>query len=142
MAKRLLHSTALAVSGLTATGIGGFILLAPQAFYAGYGIDLGTSIDLLSELRAPGANLGALGVLMLAGLFRPAIARFSLTVSVVVFLAFATGRTVGLLVDGVPSNGIVIALVIELAIGCLCLAMLVAGRNDLPRAEPASSLSG
>ena len=63
----------LFVAGLTACAIGTFIAVSPQALYLSYGIDLRGNFDLLSELRAPGTNLAALGGLMLAGLFKPAL---------------------------------------------------------------------
>ncbi len=53
----------LGISGVTALGIGAFILAGPHAFYAGYGITLGGDASLLSESRAPaGSVIGALAV--------------------------------------------------------------------------------
>ena len=46
---------------IVALAIGGFILTAPMAFYASYGITLAPDASLLSELRAPGAGLAVLG---------------------------------------------------------------------------------
>ena len=57
---------ALSIAGFTSLGIGAFILAAPHAFYASYGIALGQDPSLLSELRAPGAGLAAFGAVMLA----------------------------------------------------------------------------
>jgi hypothetical protein len=113
---------ALGLSGVTALGIGTFILLAPHAFYSSYGITLGNDASLLSELRAPAASLVALGVLMLAGLLRHAWAQLSIAAALIVFLAFPTGRLVGIVADGMPSSGILGALILELLIAVLCLA--------------------
>lgn len=112
----------LGISGITALGIGGFILVAPHAFYASYGIALGTDPSLLSEVRAPATNLAVLGVLILAGIVRPAWAQVSTVIALTVFLAFPAGRFVSLILDGVPSGSILGALIIEVAIGALCLA--------------------
>ena len=112
---------ALGVSGVTAVGIGGFILAAPHTFYASYGIWLGTDVNLLSELRAPAAGLAVLGALMLAGIARHAWSRVAIVAALTVFLAFPAGRLVGLAVDGMPSGSILSALAIELAIAFLCL---------------------
>ncbi|NKX44460.1 DUF4345 domain-containing protein [Roseicyclus persicicus] len=117
-----LEQVALGIAGATALGIGGFILAAPHAFYASYGISLGTDASVLSEVRAPAACLAALGVIMLAGILRRAWAPVSITAASTVFLAFPAGRLVGLVVDGMPSGGILGALVLELAIAALCLA--------------------
>ncbi|MDU8913481.1 DUF4345 domain-containing protein [Aestuariicoccus sp. MJ-SS9] len=126
---------ALGLSGVTALGIGGFILTAPLAFYASYGIALGPDPDLLSELRAPGAGLAAFGLIMLAGIVNGALRPASIVAALTVFLAFPAGRLVGLVADGVPSGGILGALGIELAIAALCI---VAFRRRLRPAAPAT----
>lgn len=117
-----LQRIALGVSGVTALGIGGAILAVPHGFYASYGIALGSDPTLLSELRAPGAGLAGFGLVMLAGLVRPAIAPAAMVAALTVFLAFPAGRLVGIAVDGLPSPGILAALVLELAIAALCIA--------------------
>lgn len=116
------QKTTLAIAGLTATGIGLGILAAPHAFYASYGIDLGRDPGLLSELRAPAAGLTATGALILAGIWRNALSHMSAVLALMVFLAFPAGRILGLIVDGMPSGGILAALGIELVIAALCLA--------------------
>ncbi|WP_272003178.1 DUF4345 domain-containing protein [Roseovarius sp. ZX-A-9] len=116
-----LEKIALGISGVTAVGIGGFILAAPQTFYASYGITLGNDASLLSELRAPAAGLAALGLLMLAGILRQAWAGTSFVAALIVFLAFPAGRLVGIVADGIPSSGILGALILELMIAALCL---------------------
>jgi len=121
MSLTTLQKIALGVSGLTALSIGTFILTAPHAFYASYGITLGDNASLLSELRAPGAGLAAFGVLMLAGIWRAAMAPVSKAIALTVFLAFPAGRLVGLVVDGLPSSGIIGALAFELAVALLCV---------------------
>ena len=112
----------LGIAGVTAFGIGGFILASPHAFYASYGIALGTDPSMLSELRAPAANLAALGAVILAGVVRPAWARVSTAIAVTVFLAFPAGRLLSLIVDGMPSGSVLGALAIEVVIGILCVA--------------------
>lgn len=121
MSLTLLEKVTLGISGLTAVGIGGFIMLAPHAFFASYGITLGDDPSLLSELRAPAAGLVTLGVLMLAGIWRSALAPLAVAATFIVFLAFPAGRLIGLAIDGVPSGGIIGALVLEIAIAILCI---------------------
>jgi hypothetical protein len=112
---------ALGVAGITSLGIGAFILAAPHAFYASYGIVLGQDPSLLSELRAPGAGLAAFGAVMLAGIVRPALRQVAVVAALTVFLAFPAGRVLGLVADGLPSGAILGALVLELAIAGVCL---------------------
>ena len=115
------QKTALGVAGITSLGIGAFILAAPHAFYASYGVALGADPSLLSELRAPGAGLAAFGAVMLSGIVRPALRQAAIVSALTVFLAFPAGRVLGLVADGMPSDGILAALFAELAIAALCL---------------------
>lgn len=115
-----LQMTVLFVAGLTACAIGTFIAVHPQAFYLPYGIDLRGNVDLLSELRAPGANLAAIGGLMLAGLFKPRLRPTAAIASMLVFTAFAAGRVLGIFLDGMPSAAIQVALAIELTMATAC----------------------
>lgn len=121
MTLNFLQKCALGLSGVTAFGIGAFILAAPHAFYASYGITLGQDPSLLSELRAPGAGLAGFGAVMLAGLIRPAQTQAAIVAALTIFLAFPAGRLVGIAMDGMPSGGIVGALLLELAIAALCV---------------------
>ena len=119
-----LQKIALALAGITAAAIGGFILLAPHAFYASYGITLGQNPNLLSELRAPGAGLLALGMVMLSGLVRAAWLPIAFVAALTVYIAFPVGRIASLFLDGTPSSSVLAALVIEIAIAVLCLVAL------------------
>jgi hypothetical protein len=116
-----IQKIALGVAGVTSFGIGAFILAAPHAFYASYGIVPGPDPSLLSELRAPGAGLAAFGAVMLAGIVRPAMRQAAVVAALTIFIAFPAGRVLGLVVDGMPSGAILGALVLELAIAGLCL---------------------
>lgn len=117
----LYHKLTLGAAGLTALGIGLAITFVPHEFYAGYGIALGSDPTRLSELRAPGANLAALGAVILTGALRPALTYLSAMLGTLVFFAFAFGRLISIALDGWPSESILTALVIELGFGALCL---------------------
>ena len=71
----LTQKFALGIAGITSLGIGTFILTAPHAFYASYGIALEPDPSLLSELRAPGAGLAAFGTVMLDRASRTMVAK-------------------------------------------------------------------
>lgn len=117
----ILQKIALGVAGFTALGIGTLIVIAPHAFYASYGILLDPDPSLLSELRAPGAGLAAFGAVMLAGIVRSTLQQAAVVAALTVYLAFPAGRVLGLVTDGIPSSGIMGALVLELGIAALCL---------------------
>ncbi|MDQ2093605.1 DUF4345 domain-containing protein [Rhodalgimonas zhirmunskyi] len=141
MKPTLFEKIALGLSGLTALTIGGFILFAPHAFYASYGITLGQDASLLSELRAPGAGLAGFGLLMLLGIWRHAVLPIGMAAALTVFFAFPVGRLIGIAVDGMPSSNVIGALVAELIIAALCLAAfrrrLWHPKHGLSSAQPA-----
>ena len=132
----------LGIAGLAALGIGLAITTAPASFYATYGIILGSDPNLLSELRAPGANLAALGMIILAGAFRQGMQRLAAFLGATVFLAYAFGRIVSMVLDGMPSSGLVQATLIELVIGGLCAALLWRGRSRISVNRPLLGLPG
>ncbi len=111
----------LGFAGFIAFAIGSFITLAPFAFYASYGITLDSDPNLLNELRGPGANLAALGAVVMAGLFVQSLAKTSIAIALVIFLAFPVGRVIGIIADGMPSESVLAALAIEVVVAALLL---------------------
>ena len=126
----------LLVSGLVAVGIAGTILLAPEVFYAGYGIQVGGNATLVNELKAPAGVLLAAGLLMFAGVFRTEYIRVSLTTAAVVYLSYGLARLLSMAMDGMPNSGLVSAAGIELGIGAACLLALLRAREINIPEEP------
>lgn len=114
----------LFISGLLAAGIAATILLAPDVFYAGYGIDVSSDASLANELKAPAGVLLIAGLLMLTGVLRADCVRPSLAVGAVIYLSYGLSRLFSILTDGTPHDGLIMAAVIELVIGTICLADL------------------
>lgn len=119
----------LLLSGLVAVAIAATILVAPQAFYASYDIDLGSNVDLVNELKAPAGALLVAGFLMLAGVVRTDLAPVSFGTAAAVYLSYGGSRLVSMLVDGVPNESLVSAAVVEILIGAVCLFGLTRIRN-------------
>lgn len=111
----------LITSGLIAVVIGASTLLAPVQFHAAYGTEIGNDTNLLSEVRAPGAALLTLGLLILTGAFVRSFTFVSTTVAAAVYLAYGVARVLSIALDGVPDSGLIAAAVVELVIGKLCL---------------------
>ncbi|MDJ0833584.1 MAG: DUF4345 domain-containing protein [Gammaproteobacteria bacterium] len=128
----------LGLAGFTAFAIGSFITLAPYAFYASYGIALDSDPNLLSELRGPGANLAALGAVVMAGLFVRSLTNISIAIALVIFLAFPVGRIIGIVADGMPSESVLAALAIEVIVGMLLLVAFGKRSEPSTLAKPAS----
>ncbi len=124
------HRVLLVLSGLLAIAIGATLLCAPVQFHATNGIHIAGGADLLSEIRAPGGSLLALGSMMLIGAFVPAFTLASTAIGAAVYLGYGGARLVGMGIDGVPGPGLLAATAIELVLGALCAITLVrsAGR--------------
>ncbi len=118
----------LGLAGLVAATMGLIITLAPLAFYSSYGIDISPQPNLMSELRAPAANLAALGLIILSGALYQKMAQTSAWLGATVFFAFAAGRVVSIMLDGRPSDSILSALGIEMVLGLMCLWAASKGR--------------
>lgn len=122
--KPIFTQLTLGLAGALALAIGAAITFVPDAFYASYGIVLPVSADFQSEIRAPGANLAILGALIFLGALKADWTQFSATLGTTVFLAYAAGRIVSIVLDGMPSDTILLALMIELVVGGLCALSL------------------
>ena len=111
----------LFLSGLLAVGIAATILVAPDLFYASYGIELGSNVNLVNELKAPAGALLVAGFIMLAGVFQRDLAPISFGTAAAIYLSYGGSRLLSMLVDGVPNESLVSAALIEVLIGAVCL---------------------
>ena len=124
MRTNFLQRTLLFISSIIAMGIGASILFIPEQFHAGYGIVLGGDVNLLSEVRAPGGTLLVCGALMMAGVVARSFTTTSLVIAAAVYLGYGFSRAVATGLDGMPAQGIVTAMAIELVIGLLAALSL------------------
>ena len=130
----------LLISGLLAAGIAAAILFAPDAFYAGYGIDTRSDVSLANELKAPAGMLFMAGLLMLVGVIRAELTVTSLGTASLIYLSYGLSRLLSMVVDGIPHSGLVSAAVLEIAIGVICL--LVWSRNRISAFAPRIATRG
>ena len=114
----------LGISGSVALVIAGTILIAPETFYGSYGIEVASNPTLINELKAPAGMLLCAGLLMLGGIIRRSLSRFSLMTAAAVYLSYGLSRVLSILLDGMPDSGMVSAAAIELVIGAICLLTL------------------
>ena len=112
------------VCGLILLGVGGAILLTPEAFHASNGIALQTNASLMSEIRAPGGLLFASGLLITVGSFRHKLRSQAVILATLVYGTFGVARLPSMALDGMPSKGIVGATAIELIVAAIGLALL------------------
>lgn len=128
----------LLVSGLIGVAVGAALLLAPRAFQASSGIELGDDVSLLSEVRAPGGALLATGGLVIAGAFVRSLRFTATVVATVLYLSYALARLLSMAVDGLPSSVLVQAAALELVMGVACLFALIRYRSPIVALPPES----
>lgn len=119
----------LLVAGAIGIAVGGALLFVPVAFEASAGIMVGDDPSLLSELRAPGGALLASGVLVGMGAFVRTLTFTSMLLSAMLYLGYGVARLVSLAVDGRPATSLLMAMLLELVIGGMCLFALLATRK-------------
>lgn len=101
-------------------------MVGPRAFIDSDGI---ASTDLLSETRAPGAALCAIGALLVFAAIRRRRLGAAALISTLLYLGYGGGRLVSMAVDGMPGGTIVVATIVELALGLASLVALRVVRN-------------
>lgn len=119
----------LFLSGLIAITIGGMILFTPVSFHATSGITLGDNISLLNEVRAPGGALLAMGVLITLGAFSAKLAFTSILLSTLLYLSYGLSRIVSMIVDGSPTEILILVAILEIIIGLVCAIALIKYRD-------------
>ena len=129
MTTTLIKKAILLVAGLTAAAIAMAILFFPGAFYASYGIDVGSNVSLLNELKAPGIALAASGFFIATGAIVARLAPLSAFVAAFLYLCFGLSRLVSMALDGLPADGLVQAAGIELLLGLACIWVVVQQRR-------------
>ncbi len=107
----------LVVSGLILVGIGGALLLAPEAMHAMNGVVLADNASLLSEIRAPGALLIGGGLIILVSAFVRTLMVSGLALSGLIYGTYAIGRLVSIGLDGLPADSLVTAAGLEVVLG-------------------------
>ena len=117
---RLLLGTGALVALMLALAI----LFTPTAFYASYGITIGSDIALLNEMKAPAGAILLAALVMAVGLLDPAWLGRALLVGALLYLGFGLGRVIALASDGLPPASLLAAMAVELLLGLgFCLAL-------------------
>lgn len=114
----------LFVTGMVGVIIGASLLLTPIAFEASAGIHLENEVNILSEVRAPGGTLMTAGILIASGAFISGVTYLSVILAALFYLSYGLSRTISILLDGLPSDTLIIATVSEIIIGLISLYIL------------------
>jgi hypothetical protein len=109
--------TFIFLSGLLLTVFGAATLFVPITVSASHGVELGSNISLLNDVRGSGGVLLGSGIIILLGVFINKFTFTSAVVSIVVFLSWGTSRILVIAMDGMPHEGLVRATLVETIIG-------------------------
>lgn len=105
--------------------VGSGILFIPVEFHSLNGIHPGGNISLLSEIRAPGGALLGSGILILTGAFLSELTFTSVVLSTLMYISYGLSRGISMMLDGIPSEGLIGVALLEWIIGILNLYILI-----------------
>jgi len=120
----------LFISGLIAIGVGATILLMPVGFYAVSGINLNGDVNLLNEVRASGGALLACGILITSGAFVVKLTFTATVISTLLYLSYGLSRLLSMVVDGMPADSLIQAVILELVLGLICVVSFMKFRQQ------------
>lgn len=124
MQKTKFIQSLVALFGIIGIGIGAALLFIPSTFEASAGIAVGQDVNLLNELRAYGGTILVAGLIVGIGAVIPRFLVQSLGFSGLFYLGIGFSRLVSMLIDGMPSQTLMIAMISELVIGAISLLLL------------------
>lgn len=123
----------LAISGLLLTVIGTLTAFNPIQIKADEGIHIANNASALNDVRSFGMLLLATAVFLIIGAFRDSLRKSAAVSSLILFLSLAAGRTLSLLLDGMPSDGMVKATGLEAILGLAGLIIFLSSKKNQTR---------
>lgn len=126
----ILQKSYLIVSGMIAILIGAIIVSDPVGAWLANGINLAESVSLLNDVQATSATLLVMGTLILAGAFISSLTLTATVISAALYGGYALGRSLSLVTYGLPADGLVVALGVEVLIAVFGLFVLWTVRDS------------
>ncbi len=117
-------SAFLIIAGLIGLLVGIGLAFFPVEMQAGYDIVINGNVSQLSETRAPGVAILSISIIILIGAFSASWKYIAVLLTAIVFLSYGVGRLFSLLLDGMPAQGLMVAMALELLIGIFALIAL------------------
>lgn len=133
--KRIFTRTALAAAGTLLGVIGGALILAPRDFLETSHVFIENDPGLMSELAAPAGLLLITSALMLCGAIRIRLADLALSAGAIVYGSYGAGRLISMALHGLPSDSLVAAMAIELAVAAILAGLRVTGSSAKPLSD-------
>ncbi|MEM7004487.1 MAG: DUF4345 domain-containing protein [Pseudomonadota bacterium] len=120
---RIITRTALVGSGALLGLIGGALIFVPRDFLAMSRVFVEHDPSLTSELAAPSGVLIITGSVMLLGAIKLRFSNLALSIGAIVYGSYGVCRLISLAVHGFPTVSLIAAMIIELAIAALLIAL-------------------
>ena len=130
------HNIYLFFAGTILVLVGFYIGFLPADYLSQFLGRSEFSLDSLSELRGMGGTLFILGLFIVGGACIKRIENTALILSALIFGAFSAFRLLGILLDGIPSESILIALSIEVVFAVMVIPLML---SHQPSSHPASN---
>ncbi|MEM8633704.1 MAG: DUF4345 domain-containing protein [Pseudomonadota bacterium] len=120
---RIITRTTLAGSGALLSLIGAAIMIVPRNFLAISRVFVEHDPGLMSELAAPSGLLITTGAVMILGSIKLRFSNLALSIGAIVYGSYGVCRLISLAVHGFPTVSLIAAMIIELAIAALLIAL-------------------
>lgn len=116
----------LSLSGLLLSFVGIMRLINPiKTYFKNSGIQLQKDVNLLNEMRGVSTVMLCGGIISFLGIIFPTLTFTSLLVIAVIFLGFATGRFISIMMDGKPNQQLMQGIVFEVILGVVTIFLLL-----------------
>ncbi len=117
----------LLISGLLVFTFAGVLrLINPiKNYLKNTGIKLENEVNLLSEARGMSSVMMFGGIIIVSGIFIPKMTIISFAVAILLFLGYAFGRSLSIVLDGKPNKLIIQGVISEFVLGALNVFCLV-----------------
>lgn len=129
MKKSKIISGYLIVSGLILSLVGALTSFNPVNVKAEEGIDIAGNPSALNDVRGFGFLILAVALFSFIGAFQSRLKRPAIIFSVLFFLSIALGRLFSILFDGMPTQGILNATIVEFVVGTIGVLLLFLSRS-------------
>jgi len=121
----------LFLAGITLLLVGSFISVSPSNYLLQFSVVLdGKRNDFFSEIRGMGGGLLVFGLYIITSIVQERNQDIALTLSSLLFSAFVVFRVVSLLVDGMPGQGIFIALLLEMILALSAISLVLTKKSS------------
>ena len=139
---RSFTNVVLALSGLALFYACTMRLIDPSAVVFLQGSGNAPTIEMANEIRGMGAGMLLAGIVALLGIFMPRLKVTTFVIFSVMFVGMVSGRSVSLVLDGVPDENIFRALYFEtilavLNVSCLAYILIKDRESQGKRSAPA-----